>query len=338
MGTPDLRKRTKIAVAASRGRAIRRLRARSVLMGLLTGAGSIAAFATGMVLVAPASWIQPAVPTQASLPDAESGASGGGQYARRDIPSDPLDISLPHSRSAGNQNYARCDIPPGPLDTGEIGGGQNNALPPDLAPETMPDYVAGPASGETEAGPGAAFEGSGRNITAGLSRGPGVRGAQGHFRGGRFIPARNNFEAGNAGNAGNAGEDFDPTTNSVLPAAFNGTPEDGGNPDNDSGSSSRERSPQAVIRNLPIPIASDPPPPLAALAPDFPDDMEESNNDPASPTDNPGDTSITSSPPGQDSQGAGSDMAHDVPEPGPVSLFLSGLPVIWRLRKFRRAH
>lgn len=333
MGTPDLRKRTKIAVAASRGRAIRRLRARSVLMGLLTGAGSIAAFATGVMLVTPASWIQPAVSIQASLTDTESGASGGGQYARCDIPSDPLDISLPHSRSAGNQNDAMCDIPPGPLDTGEIGGGQNNALPPDLAPETMPDDVAGPASGETGAGPGAAFDGSGRNITAGLSRGSGVRGAQGRFRGGRFISARNNFEAGNAG------EDFDPIINSVLPAAFNGAPEDGGNPVNNSGPPSTGQSPQDFIPNLPIPTASDPPlPTAAARAPDFLDDMEESNNGPSSPTDNPEDTSITSNPPGQAPQGAGSNMAHDVPEPGAVSLFLLGLPVIWRLRKFRRAH
>ncbi len=294
----------------------------------------MAAFATGVMLVAPTSRIQSAVSIQASLTDAESGASGGGQYARCDIPSDPLDISLPHSRSAGNQNDAMCDIPPGPLDTGEIDGGQNNALLPDLAPETMPDYVAGPASGETEAGPNAASDGSGRNSTAGLSRGSGVRSAQGRFRGGRFMPARNNFEAGTAG------EDLNPNINSVLPAAFNGAPEDGGSPVNDSGSSSRERSPQAVIRNLPIPIPSDPPPPLAALAPDFPDDMEESNNGPSSPTDNPGDTSITSSPPGPARQEAGSNsnMAHDVPEPGAVSLFLSGLPVIWRLRKFHRAH
>jgi len=312
-----LRKRTKIAVAASRGRAIRRLRTRSVLMGLLTGAGSMAAFATGMMLVAPASLTQSAVPIQASLTDAESGAPGGGQYARCDIPSDPLDISLPHSRSGENQNYARGDISPGPLD----------ALPPDLAPETMPDYVPGPASGETDAGPGTAFEGSGTNSTAGLSRRPGIRGAQGHFRGGRFIPARNNFEAGNAG------EDFGPTTNSVLPAAFDGAPEGGGNPVDDTGSPSGERSPQAVIRNLPIPVASNPPLPVAALVPDSLGDMEESNNGPASQTENPEDTSITSSP-----SGAGSNMAHDVPEPGAVSLFLSGLLVIWRLRKFHRAY
>lgn len=319
-----MRKRLKTAVATSRGRAIRRLRARSVLMGLLTGAGSMAAFATGVMLVAPTSRIQSAVSIQASLTDAESGASGGGQYARCDIPSDPLDISLPHSRSAGNQNDAMCDIPPGPLDTGEIDGGQNNALLPDLAPETMPDYVAGPASGETEAGPNAASDGSGRNSTAGLSRGSGVRSAQGRFRGGRFMPARNNLEAGTAG------EDLNPNINSVLPAAFNGAPEDGGSPVNDSGPPSMGRSPQDVISDLPIPIPSDPSPRAAALTPD---DMEESNNGPSSPTDNPEDTSITSSPPG-----AGSNMAHDVPEPGAVSLFLSGLPVIWRLRKFRRAH
>lgn len=315
-----MRKRPKTAVGASRGRATRRFRARSVLLGLLTGAGSMAAFAAGVMLVAPTSRMQPAVSIQASLTDAESGASGGGQSARRGIPSDPLDISLPHSRSAGNQNYAMCDIPPGPLDTGEIDGGQNNALLPDLAPETpetMPDYVAGPASGETEAGPNAASDRSGRNITAGLSRGSGVRGAQGRFRGGRSMPARNNREAGTAG------EDLNPNINSVLSAAFNGAPENGGNPVNDSAPPSMEQTPQDVISDLSIPITADPSLPAAALAPGT-----------SSPTDNSEDTSTTSSPPG-----AGSNItAHDVPEPGAVSLFLSGLPVIWRLRKFRRAH
>jgi len=97
------------------------------------------------------------------------------------------------------------------------------------------------------------------------------------------------------------------------------------------------QSPQDVIPNSPIPIASDPPLSTAALGPDFPDEMEESGNVPASSTDTPGDTSTNSlsDPP---LQGVDSNMAHDVPEPGAVSLFLLGLPVIWRLRKFRRAY